>query len=375
MPRTASPSQHERTTGPADDDAGLCPSSLEALETSPCELRAGVDVRVLRRREAVLRDNICRALHLSENEPLIRRSFKIADCCQNPLVYADDGGRARVILQTCRDRLCPGCQRRRGKTVTAKVAAAVERFDALRMITLTKRHRGQTLPTMMDEVADAFRKLRQDPVWKAAVVGGVYVYEVTLNPQTREWHAHVHVLADGTFIKQRDLSAAWLRATGDSPIVHVKMIHERSAAARYVAKYVAKPTGLETFSDEEIVEYALAVARRRLFHSFGRHHRTRCPEWEAPPGSKAREHVCSVRDLARAAEAGDNEAAWATAKLVEMMTPAFPGREKVDDEALRRIVVIGKRIYGGVVWKGDPPSYEPVPRAEPPPTLFGGHLL
>lgn len=324
----------------------------------------------MRRRERDLRDRITKALDESECAKLQTRAMKIADCCQYPLVYADEKGRARIVMQCCRDRLCPSCQRKRGMNVTNRVAATVAKFNALRMVTLTKRHTGQTLPTMLDEVAEAFKLLRRDEFWTKAVKGGVYVYEVTLNAQTREWHAHVHVLVDGTYIDQRKLSTAWERCTGDSPIVHVKMMHERDAAARYVAKYVAKPTGMEHWNGTEICEYALAVARRRLFHSFGRYHRTRCPEWEPEAGTKAIDHICSVRDLRRAAEQGDTEAAWATERLEVMMTPAFPGRESIDDAALIRIVEIGRRVYGGVVWKGDPPSFLPAPTMAPPASLF-----
>lgn len=212
------------------------------------------------------------------------------------------------------------------------------------MVTLTKRHTGQTLPMMLDEVADAFKELRRTPMWKKAVKGGVYVYEVTRGAKGDAWHAHVHVLCDGEFLKQKELSSEWLKITGDSPIVHVKYIHQRETGASYVARYVGKPTGMEKWNGEEIVEYAVAVHRRRLVHTFGRVHKAGSNIEPREVGSKAVEHVTSVAEFKRAADRGDAEATWAIERLNLAFLLPKPQRQPVSDEDLKRVLEIGRRL-------------------------------
>ena len=213
------------------------------------------------------------------------------------------------------------------------------------MITLTKKHTGQTLPMMMDEVAEAFRLLRRTRLWEQSIKGGVYVYEVTRGADGKAWHAHVHVLVCGRFIDQKSLSREWLRCTGDSPICHVKYVHNRESGATYVARYVGKPTGMESWNAEEIVEFAVAVHRRRLVHSFGFVHGAKLEEEARNADEKPAGYVCSVHELRRASEAGDGEAEWALGKLrVAYLNPPRE-RGSVNDDDLREIVMISKRIF------------------------------
>lgn len=293
------------------------------------------------------------------------------------MVVADAKQRARVIWQCCRDRLCPGCQGRRGAEVAAKVSTLISRWPSCRMITLTKKHTGQTLPTMIDELAEAFKALRRTELWKSAVRGGVYVYEVTRGAKGDAWHAHVHVLVTGGFVAQKALSEAWLSCTGDSPIVHIKYVHNRESGASYVARYLGKPTGLESWDAEEIVEYAVAVHRRRLIHTFGCVHRAGQTPIDEAQGAKAVEHVCSVADLQRAGEGGDAEAAWAFERLRLAFLLPHKERAQVSDDDLKRVASIGRRVYGvvhelpGIDDATPAPPEVPKPRPpRAPPLLF-----
>lgn len=319
-------------------------TSLEDLETSQRDLDERWGATDQACPDLPLRTRIASAFEWSDVPSLQRRALKIMDCCRHPIVAADASGKARVIWQCCRDRLCPGCQSRRGVELTRRISALISRWNSCRMVTLTKRHTGQTLPMMLDEVADAFRELRKTPMWRKAVKGGVYVYEVTRGAKGDSWHAHVHVLCDGEFLKQKELSAEWLRITGDSPIVHVKYIHQRETGASYVARYVGKPTGLEKWNGEEIVEYAVAVHRRRLVHTFGRVHKAGSNVEPREVGGEAVEHVTSVAEFRRAAERGDGQAAWALEQLTLAFLLPKVQRKPVADEDLKRVVEIGRRI-------------------------------
>ena len=51
--------------------------------------------------------------------------------------------------------------------------------------------------------------------WKAHVVAGVAVEEVTRNPRTGEWHPDLHLISDAEMhrgaVLQGELSALWAR--------------------------------------------------------------------------------------------------------------------------------------------------------------------
>lgn len=382
MPRTASspetrcpstpaaPEGRGRSASPAAK-AAAGSTSLENLETTQQNLLVPCGTPGYGRQDLPLRLRIAAAFEWSENANLQKRGLKILDCCKHPVVAADASGKARVIWQCCRDRLCPGCQTRRGQELTRRVSALISRWNSCRMVTLTKKHTGQTLPMMLDEVADAFRELRRTPMWRRAVKGGVYVYEVTRGAKGESWHAHVHVLCDGEFLKQKELSAEWLRITGDSPVVHVKYIHQRETGASYVARYVGKPTGLESWNGEEIVEYAVAVHRRRLIHTFGRVHKAGTNIEPREVGGEAVEHVTSVAEFKRASERGDQEASWALERLMNAFLLPKPERKPVADEDLRRVVEIGRRLDAERERRlvDGPPRPTPNVRTKPPPRV------
>lgn len=357
---------------------GLVPTSLETLETTSQESSERWVASGSPDPELPLRFKICKALDESEVATLQKRALRISDCCQHPLVCEDQEGRARVIWQQCRDRLCPGCQRRRGMILTTRVTAMIQKWSAVRMVTLTKKHTGQTLPMMLDEVAESFKNLRRTQWWRSCVKGGVYVFEVTRGTHGEAWHAHVHVLCNGTFLDQKRLSAEWLKATGDSPICHVKYIHQRETGASYVAKYVGKPTGMEHWNGSEITEFAVAVHRRRLVHTFGKGHGASPAAIDEREDTKVTGHVCSVRDFQRAAEQGHKEAAWALERLKAAYLNPKATRVKVDDLDLRRIAQIGHALYGvrailpeEKVSMPDELRQDESPPAVPPPPLIG----
>jgi hypothetical protein len=142
-------------------------------------------------------------------------------------------------------------------------------MDAPRFMTLTLKAQDRPLFLTIAALTASFKVLRETTEWKRHVRGGVYVIEVTRGADGRHWHAHIHVLCDGEFWHQRDLSRVWLRVTGNSPIVDIRAVHSRAAAASYVAKYVAKPTGQKEWSDAELCEFADAMHGRRMVHTFG----------------------------------------------------------------------------------------------------------
>ena len=146
-------------------------------------------------------------------------------------------------------------------------------MDSPRMLTLTVRSsKSDALITLVDRLRDAFRRLRDRQEWKDHVVGGVYTLEVTYQPNRCGWHPHVHVVIDGSYWCRKSIKAAWEEVTGDSSIIDIRAIRSKKAAARYIAKYVAKATEFINWPDHAIAEFDAAMHGARLVHTIGNQH-------------------------------------------------------------------------------------------------------
>ncbi len=235
----------------------------------------------------------------------------MGSCCCLPSFRTKADGSPIASLSRCRDRLCPLCADRRGGQATNRTCAVVERFNAPRFITLTLKHKDATLECELARLHVALKKLRADKAWAKRVVGGVYGVEVTRNTKQRQWHVHVHLIVDGEYFPHEVLKAVWLACTGDSFIVEVQMVKDRRKTARYISRYVSKPVDLESWSAEEVREYAAAMHGRRLLQTFGAAHNVKIDDDEEPAEDPGTKHLCSAMKLFTAVRSGSKHAAEA----------------------------------------------------------------
>lgn len=180
------------------------------------------------------------------------------------LRHRDTAGRYKIAANTCHDRFCLPCSHTRGATVTANILDYTE-GKRLKLITLTIRHNAQPLRDQIDHLYKSFKKLRNDPVWKGAVAGGVAVLEVHHTGHANGWHPHLHVLAECSYIPQRDLSAAWHYITKDSFVVHIKQVTGNAHAARYITKYLSKPVTAQVARCPQRLQEAIVALKSRRF--------------------------------------------------------------------------------------------------------------
>lgn len=278
--------------------ATLCITSVQPPETSaqtlasPSRPQYGVH-------RPVLRDwvRVQTALATSSRSALKRRAEKINACCVAPMYVLTGKGEIGTAPGFCRDRMCPTCQIRRSRATAQKVTALVVRMDSPRFLTLTLRHEHRELFLTMAALSAAFRAMRRTKAWLAHVHGGVYAVEVTRNSQTGCWHAHVHIVYEGIYWQQADISAAWKAASDGSYICDIRAVHTRSAAANYIAKYVAKPNGMAEWPVEAICEYAADMAGRRLIHTFGASYAEEIDDESAGEIKAECERLCSANRL------------------------------------------------------------------------------
>lgn len=207
-----------------------------------------------------------------DTDALDRRAFNLIKCNTYPKIWVTQAGLPTVVWGQCRDRMCPRCSFYRAKRVSKQISEKLVGCDSLRFITLTLAADQKPLGERLNRLYDAFRRLRRRDDWKERVLGGVATLEVTLNKETGNWNVHLHLVADGLFFDQAMLSAMWLDVTGDSRIVFIKAVYDRSGCGDYIAKYLVKPQISTGPHLGPIREYAIALSGRRLVMTWGSLH-------------------------------------------------------------------------------------------------------
>lgn len=177
--------------------------------------------------------------------------------------------RFRLATNRCRDRFCLPCALEHQRVVVHNVLKACEGKE-LRFLTLTLKSQAVPLTDQLDRLYKAFATFRRTKAIKQCMTGGVYFTEITLNNATQQWHVHLHCLFEGTFLPHPLIKATWLKVTGDSFIVDVRMIRNAGTAASYISKYASKGIGSNVWHNRDrLAEVFAALAGRRLFSSFG----------------------------------------------------------------------------------------------------------
>lgn len=195
------------------------------------------------------------------------------ECGSNAVVeWCEEEKRHRVSCDTCKSRHCEPCQRARAGKMAANLRDRLEQEadGRYRFITLTIKHSDTPLAVQIQKLFKWFRKLRGTRLWKDSQRGGASILEVKWIEKTRRWHPHLHVVAEGGFMDQGDLRAAWLTITGDSTIVDIRKLDSAKDASYYVAKYVTKGTSNEVWNDVDAsAEWITAIKGVRICGTFG----------------------------------------------------------------------------------------------------------
>jgi hypothetical protein len=186
----------------------------------------------------------------------------------------------------CRKHLlCPLCAIRRGAKQVQAYLARLEVILAgdpglsLSLVTLTVKD-GPDLAERSRHLASSFRDMQQARrsylrgrgpfVEMAKIEGAVGSYEFKRGKGSGEWHPHIHLVAlHRQAIDQKQLSADWLKQTGDSFIVDVTPFDEGQSAVNgflEVFKYALKFSDLPLADNWEGFK---TLAKARLVFSFG----------------------------------------------------------------------------------------------------------
>lgn len=238
--------------------------------------------------------------------------IRLESCGKNAWVErCSRTGKTRLVAPACKLRFCPRCATIHARRTKARLSCWAEsvntdRTNRLRMVTLTQRSSPAPLKDQLHHLYAAYRRLRQRAVWKKATVGAIAVLQVTFNPQTQQWHPHLHVVHHGRYIDYRVLRQAWKRVTHGSEIVDIREIHDASRAADYVARYVSRPLDDDpTIPPPRLLEFVAAIKGKRMLIASGKAPLI-LPELE--PDEHDWQHVDSLAGLMHRARGGDAEA-------------------------------------------------------------------
>lgn len=268
------------------DGDTLTSSSVHPLETNPhlpagTHLRSSGDVnpdfavQPITTAESAFRHSGWAVLRLRTHDALKRcntnaaRLDRFCNCGSAAFLYKSaDGTDIAIRSNKCHDRWCLACQRERAATITQALLQVMS-ARTCRFATLTLRHSRTSLADQIDRLYRSFVALRRRKWWGQHVTGGGYFLEIKTG-RDGLWHPHLHLILEGRYLPQRELSTEWHAVTGDSSITDVRQIHEDAEAAGYVTKYVTKPASSDVYSHpDRLDEMICALRGRRVCGTFG----------------------------------------------------------------------------------------------------------
>lgn len=217
-----------------------------------------------------------------------------------------NGDELHLSCNKCHDRWCSACQSERAGLIREKVAQHLA-GRSVRMLTLTLRHSPTPLADQIKRLYQSFNNFRRRSSWKLHVTGGVAFLECKVSEKSGMWHPHLHILNEGSFWDQKEISREWHAVTGDSSIVHVRKVDSSEHAAFYVTKYVTKPADSSVFAQEvKLDELIISLRGTRLALPFGGWQHLKLTE--KPTLDVAWISVGKMETLHSKAASGDSEA-------------------------------------------------------------------
>ena len=174
----------------------------------------------------------------------------------------------------CKKLFCPDCAAERSVRLANQTEAKIQ--EAMRtnngrlcFLTLTTKN-AQTLDGGLSKLKKSFANFKRKKVFKKHIKGYFGGFEYTFNPQTEDFHVHLHLIVlRGRFWNQSDISDAWRDVTGDSFIVDIRDIKNARKGVKEVCKYVVKSTDLMKMPDAKFLEVVRLKKGTRMFVSGG----------------------------------------------------------------------------------------------------------
>jgi hypothetical protein len=237
--------------------------------------------------------------------------------------WSETENRHRIRGNYCHSRHCEPCMRSKANKIAQNLAQrlAGRPKNTFRFITLTLKHSQAPLRQQITRLYRSFRTLKAQKLWKRSQQGGAVMLECKWTGT--HWHPHLHIISEGSYMRKDDLSDLWLKATGDSMIVDIRVLTDTRDASHYVSKYITKGTSAATWANDDAAqEWVLASKGVRICNTFGTWRGFRL--LAAPTDVTDWVPVCTLNDLI--ARANDGEVA--AIELLLILRP--PGASDAD---------------------------------------------
>lgn len=217
---------------------------------------------------------------------------------EDPEIYTMGGS-------TCHDRFCLPCGRERSRVIATNVKLRTEGKPA-RFLTLTLKSDTESLSTLLAKLTHDFTALRRTRLWRKRVTGGVGFLEIKWMANTQRWHPHLHCLLQGRYIPREELSKLWLKVTGTSEVIDIRIVENEAHCTHYICKYASKPLDHTVIIDPPRLDEAiLALKGKRLCMTFGTWRGYKLTE---PPESGTWVQLGTLDELIERASHGNAEA-------------------------------------------------------------------
>lgn len=197
------------------------------------------------------------------------------ECGSECLVeYSETEKRHRLRANYCRCRHCEPCAKAKGgllaRNLKARLEAGPKDGCRFRFITLTLKHDRHTeLRPQITRLYNCFKALRATKLWKQSQEGGCAILETKWS-KTGGWHPHLHVIAEGGWMRAENLMKEWHRITEDSFKADIRELKDIKDTCFYVSKYLGKGCNSEVWDDRQAAtEYIASMKGVRFCATFG----------------------------------------------------------------------------------------------------------
>lgn len=178
-------------------------------------------------------------------------------------------GKHSIRGDFCKCRTCIPCGVARARLISSNLIDFLGDRHT-RMTTLTIKHNNAPLETLITRVWRSFKLLRNEPEFDVKMRGWAAFLEVKWSTRSNWWHVHLHILSEGSWWDQRELSSTWHKCTGDSFIVDIQAKGTNASRAYYASKYASKPFDAGSIPDfEKLTDAVRNLHRRKLWQVGG----------------------------------------------------------------------------------------------------------
>lgn len=233
-----------------------------------------------------------------DSQPMMNRFERMMECGAYLKFAVSASGEKRLIYaRFCRDRMCPGCQKRRSLVVFHQVKNICQSiqsdFPTYKYLLLTLTVPNVKAEQLSDEIKhlhQSWHRMSRRSFFQKSIKGWFRALEVTYNGERDDYHPHIHVLLcvppsyfKKTYISRDRWLEYWQEATRYSHITQVDVRAIRpnknrpesdaiTSAAAEVGKYATKPSNYvckapngQYFAVHKVVrELAEGIARKRM---------------------------------------------------------------------------------------------------------------